>query len=102
MPKNAKMYPPATAKMARISPEATDAFHAAFLRSIPSVMETKMGAAEMGLIMEKSEEKARIAKFTSKAGIFIFLTSFKRNCGFLFWRRQHKNCPDLFNSANPG
>src|SRR5262249_27266248 len=71
MPKNAKRNPPAAAKTARTIKAARQARTAARRRlaGSPPVNETKIGAAEIGLITENREEKARIPKLCTPAGI---------------------------------
>lgn len=68
MPKSAKIAPPAPANVASIANAATQARRAERDRSPgerPSVIETKIDAAEIGLITEKRDENARIANRTS-------------------------------------
>src|SRR6185295_1255979 len=68
MPKNAKIAPPAAAKTARTAAAARHARNAARLRSAgeSDVIATKMGAAEIGLMTEKSDENARNANCWSE------------------------------------
>ena len=70
------MAPPAAAKIARVIPAVIDVRHAVRWRSIPpSVIATKMGAVEIGLMIENKDEKATIAKSRSKfEKIFIFVS----------------------------
>src|SRR2546430_11309216 len=67
IPKKTKIAPPATAKTASTATAARQARAAARRRSAgePEVIATKIGAAEMGLITEKREEKASSANCDS-------------------------------------
>ncbi len=67
MPKAEKIAPPVAAKIARINAAAALARNAMRRRSCgaPAVSDTKIGAASMGLITEKSEENARTTNFAS-------------------------------------
>jgi len=62
IPKTAKIRPPATMKTSSVMPAARHARSAARRRSrsvTSRVSDTKMGAAPMGFMTEKSEAKAR-------------------------------------------
>ena len=67
IPNVAKIAPPVRAKIARISAAAVHARRAIFRRSfgMPSVRVTKIGAASIGLMTEKSEENASTTNFAS-------------------------------------
>ena len=67
MPNAEKIAPPVNAKIARISAAAKDARNAIRRRSfgMPAVIATKIGAASIGLMTEKSEEKARTTNLAS-------------------------------------
>src|SRR6185295_16358895 len=73
MPKNAKIAPPAAAKTARTAAAARHARNSARLRSAgeSDVIATKMGAAEIGLMTEKSDENARNANCWSEGVSFM-------------------------------
>src|ERR1041384_8228846 len=75
MPKNAKIAPPATANTASVAAAAIDARIADRFLPPGSVIETKIGAQEIGLMIEKREENARMAKSRSSVDKnFIFST----------------------------
>src|SRR5262249_22684070 len=67
MPKKEKIAPPVSAKSARIRAAARQARNAIFWRccGAPAVIATKIGAASIGLMTEKSEENARTANLAS-------------------------------------
>jgi hypothetical protein len=67
MPNAEKIAPPVSAKTARISAAAALARTAILRRcsGAPAVSETKIGAASIGLITEKSDEKASTTNFAS-------------------------------------
>ena len=68
MPKTEKIAPPVAAKIARIRAAARQARNAIRRRSPgdrPAVIDTKIGAASIGLITEKSDENARTTNLAS-------------------------------------
>ncbi len=67
MPNAEKIAPPVNAKIARISAAAVLARSAIFRRSpgMPAVRLTKIGAASIGLMTEKSDENASTTNFAS-------------------------------------